>query len=148
MNLFFSFLSGVVFGIGLILSGMTDPSKVIGFLDVTGNWNPTLGFVMCGAIFVSFFAFRKASKLSVSLTGQTISIPSKRKIDIPLILGSIIFGIGWGLAGYCPGPGIASIATGNIKPFFFVLAMICGMFIHDRLLNMTRLLFSNKSSKE
>jgi uncharacterized membrane protein YedE/YeeE len=133
MALISSLIAGLLFGVGLILSGMTDPAKVIGFLDITGTWNPSLAFVMMGAISVSYFVFRIAGKQSTTILGQQIALPSNRKIDIRLILGSITFGIGWGLAGYCPGPALASIATGHEKPFIFVMAMLVGMTIYEAL---------------
>ena len=132
-----SLLAGLVFGIGLILSGMTNPAKIIGFLDFTGKWDPSLVFVMLGAIFVSFFAFRIAEKKSSTVLGQPISIPSKKDLDARLIAGSAIFGIGWGLAGYCPGPGLASIATGGLQPILFVIAMLVGMALYEALQNLT-----------
>jgi uncharacterized membrane protein YedE/YeeE len=131
MTLIFSLLAGLLFGIGLIFSGMTNPEKVIGFLDVTGKWDPSLLFVMLGAISISFFAFRLASKKSTSIFGQPMNIPTKKEIDLRLIVGSIIFGIGWGLAGYCPGPGITAIATSNLKPITFVIAMLFGMLVYE-----------------
>jgi uncharacterized protein len=131
ISLIFSLFAGLLFGVGLIFSGMTNPEKIIGFLDVTGKWDPSLLFVMLGAISISFFAFRRASKKSASILGQPMSIPTKKEIDVRLIVGSIIFGIGWGLAGYCPGPGIASIATSNLQPITFVIAMLFGMLAYE-----------------
>jgi uncharacterized protein len=130
-----SLLAGLIFGIGLILSGMTNPAKIIGFLDFTGKWDPTLMFVMLGAILVSFFAFRIAAKKSSTVLGQPISIPTKKDLDARLIAGSAIFGIGWGLAGYCPGPALASIATGGLQPILFVIAMLIGMALYEALQN-------------
>ncbi len=126
-----SLIAGLLFGVGLIISGMTNPDKIIGFLDIFGNWNPSLLFVMLGAVFISFFAFRHASKKSVSFLDQTISMPTKKDIDFTLIYGSIIFGIGWGLAGYCPGPAIATIATINSQAVVFVIAMLFGILIYE-----------------
>lgn len=131
MALISSLIAGLLFGVGLILSGMTDPAKVIGFLDVTGIWNPSLALVMMGAISVSYFAFRNAGKQSTTILGQQIALPSNRKIDIRLILGSITFGMGWGLAGYCPGPALASIATGHEEPILFVISMLVGIAIYE-----------------
>ena len=125
-----SLFAGLIFGLGLIISGMTDPAKVIGFLDVTGQWNYSLAFVMLGAISVSFFAFRIAKSTSKTVLGQPILIPSNSEIDTRLIMGSICFGVGWGLAGYCPGPAIASIVTG-IKPIIFVASMLLGMVLYQ-----------------
>jgi uncharacterized protein len=132
-----SLLAGLIFGIGLILSGMTNPAKIIGFLDFAGKWDPTLMFVMLGAILVSFFAFRVAAKRSSTVLGKPISIPTKKEFDARLIAGSAIFGIGWGLAGYCPGPGLASIVTGGLQPILFVIAMIIGMALYEALQNFT-----------
>ena len=131
MRLFSSFIAGLLFGVGLILSGMTDPAKVIGFLDIGGEWNPSLAFVMVGAISVSYFAFRAAQKQSTTIIGQPVIFPMKKEIDLSLIAGSITFGIGWGLAGYCPGPALASIATGHEKPIIFFVAMLIGMGIYE-----------------
>jgi uncharacterized protein len=131
ISLIFSLFAGLLFGVGLIFSGMTNPEKIIGFLDVTGKWDPSLLFVMLGAISISFFAFRRASKKSASILGQPMNIPTKKEIDVRLIVGSIIFGIGWGLAGYCPGPGIASIATSKLQPITFVIAMLFGMLAYE-----------------
>ncbi|MBL4835093.1 MAG: YeeE/YedE family protein [Pseudomonas sp.] len=131
MNILSAFLVGVVFGIGLILSGMTDPSKVQGFLDIAGLWDPSLGLVMGGAILVSSVAFFFASKRSRALLGEKIRMPSATEIDKRLVLGSFAFGAGWGLAGYCPGPAVASLATGMIEPVIFVVAMLAGMAIHE-----------------
>ena len=125
-----SLFAGLIFGLGLIISGMTDPVKVIGFLDVTGQWNYSLAFVMLGAISVSFFAFRIAKSTSKTVLGQPILIPSNSEIDTRLVMGSICFGVGWGLAGYCPGPAIASIVTG-IKPIIFVASMLLGMVVYQ-----------------
>ena len=99
-----SILSGLIFGLGLITSGMINPAKVIGFLDVTGFWDPSLGFVMLGAISVAYFSSKIARKRKLTYTGLPILLPKTSRIDSRLILGSATFGIGWGLAGYCPGP--------------------------------------------
>jgi uncharacterized membrane protein YedE/YeeE len=131
MRLLSSFIAGLLFGVGLILSGMTDPAKVIGFLDISGEWNPSLAFVMVGAISVSYFAFRSAQKRSTTIIGQPVIFSIKKEIDLSLIAGSITFGIGWGLAGYCPGPALASIATGDEKPIIFFVAMLIGMGIYE-----------------
>lgn len=120
-------LVGLVFGIGLIVSGMTDPSKVLGFLDVAGHWNPSLGLVMCGAIGVGIVAFRLASRRERSLLGDAMRLPTSRQIDRRLVFGGLAFGAGWGLAGYCPGPAVASLASGGAKPLVFFIAMLAGM---------------------
>lgn len=129
-----AFIAGIVFGLGLLLSGMTNPSKVIGFLDVTGNWDPSLIFVMIGAIGVSFFAFRHAKNRTHSYIREEIKLPVLQQIDKPLLLGAITFGIGWGMVGLCPGPALAVLTLGNYQVILFVLAMLLGMELH-RLIN-------------
>lgn len=124
-------MAGLLFGLGLILSGMSNPAKVIGFLDLAGNWDPSLGFVMAGAILVGLVAFRLARGRSVSLLGEPMQLPASRGIDRSLVLGSLTFGVGWGLAGYCPGPALASLASGGQKPLMFVLAMLAGMALYE-----------------
>ena len=131
MKYIISFLSGLIFGLGLIISGMTNPAKVIDFLDVTGLWDPSLGFVMLGAISIAYFSFKIARKRKLTYMGLPIILPKTNTIDTRLIFGSVTFGIGWGLAGYCPGPGITSILTGHIEPILFVIAMVSGMLIYE-----------------
>ena len=131
MKLFFALISGLLFGIGLIFSGMSDPSKVLGFLDVTGQWDPSLAFVLGGAVLVGSLVFPIASKRSQSLLGEVMQLPTAKQIDRRLVFGSITFGVGWGLAGYCPGPAIASLALGNLKPLLFVIAMLAGMGLFE-----------------
>jgi len=126
-----SFFSGLIFGIGLIVSGMTNPAKVIGFLDIAGAWDPSLGFVMLGAISVAFFSFRLAKKRKHTYTGIPILLPETKAIDLKLILGSTTFGVGWGLAGYCPGPALATIFTWQVAPLLFVSAMVLGMALYE-----------------
>ena len=123
------FLAGLLFGTGLLLSGMTDPCKVIGFLDVTGTWDPSLALVMGGAIAVSFLAFRVAKRRKASFLGAAFRLPISDKVDKPLIIGSLIFGVGWGLVGFCPGPAIVSMAAGQPKALIFGLAMFVGMLV-------------------
>lgn len=122
-------LVGLVFGIGLIVSGMTDPSKVLAFLDLAGHWDPSLGLVMGGAIGVGFVAFRFASRRERSLLGDAMRLPTATQIDRRLVLGGLAFGAGWGLAGYCPGPVLASLAAGGVKPLILFVAMLAGMGI-------------------
>ncbi len=124
---------GLLFGIGLILAGMTDPSKVLGFLDLAGLWDPSLAFVMGGAILVSVGAFALAKKRTVSFLGGAMHLPTSRVIDRRLVLGSLAFGAGWGLAGFCPGPALVSLGTGNPKAVVFVLAMLAGMALFEML---------------
>ncbi len=131
MQLLIAFVTGLVFGLGLIISGMTDPSKVIGFLDLAGNWDPSLAFVMAGAILVGLSAFRLARARTQAFLGGPFRVPTARHIDRRLVLGSLVFGAGWGLAGYCPGPALASLASGGGKPLVFTIAMLVGMVIFE-----------------
>ena len=131
MQILIAFVTGTIFGIGLILSGMTDPSKVIGFLDLAGHWDPSLAFVMGGAILVGVVAFRFASGREKSLLGDEMRLPTSSQVDRRLVLGSLAFGTGWGLAGYCPGPALVSIAQGGAQPLIFVAAMLAGMVIYE-----------------
>ena len=133
MSIFSSFLTGLVFGLGLILSGMANPGKVVSFLDLAGNWDPSLAFVMGGAVTVAFFAFRAAGRRSRSLLGSPIQVVRSREIDARLILGSATFGIGWGVAGYCPGPALVSLGTGHPKALIFLAAMLAGMLLYNSL---------------
>ena len=125
------FLVGLIFGIGLLLSGMSNPSKVLGFLDILGLWDPSLLLVMGGAVFVGLFAFHVAKTRTKNLLGGPLHIPSSKQIDYPLIIGAIFFGIGWGLAGFCPGPAIISFAQGQEKAMAFVFSMIAGMIVFE-----------------
>ena len=121
------FVVGLLFGLGLMLSGMTDPGKVIGFLDLFGTWDPSLALVMGGAIMVGFFAFTVAKKRTSTFLGGALRLPSNMDIDKKLVIGSLLFGAGWGLAGFCPGPALVSMADGQPKALVFVLAMLVGM---------------------
>ncbi|WP_231757106.1 YeeE/YedE family protein [Microbulbifer elongatus] len=123
-----AFASGLIFSVGLLLSGMANPEKVLGFLDLFGAWDPSLALVMGGAIAVGLPVFTLARKRERALLGGEIHLPTKRSLDRRLVLGSLAFGVGWGLAGFCPGPGI--VATGALQPgaAVFVLAMLAGMF--------------------
>ena len=127
MNALASFVAGLVFGVGLIVSGMTDPGKVIGFLDIAGNWDPSLAFVMAGAILVGFFAFMIAQRRTRNVLGGAMHLPQRRDIDARLIAGSVVFGVGWGLAGFCPGPALVSFGSGQDKAAVFVVAMLLAM---------------------
>jgi len=122
-----AFATGLIFGIGLIISGMTDPSKIIGFLDLTGSWDPSLAFVMGGAVAVGYIAFSLARRRQTAFLGGAIQLPTGRQIDRRLVFGSLAFGIGWGLAGYCPGPAVVSIGMGQEKAIVFAVAMVAGM---------------------
>jgi uncharacterized protein len=121
------FAVGLIFGLGLIVSGMTDPSKVLGFFNVTGAWDPSLAFVMGGAVIIGFFAFRHARDMKASLFGRVIMLNDSKAIDLRLVAGSVIFGIGWGLSGFCPGPAIVSLGTGQSAALIFVVAMGLGV---------------------
>ena len=127
------FLVGLLFGLGLILSGMTDPSKVLGFLDIFGLWDPSLALVMGGAIGVGFFAFAIAKKRIVNFLGGALHLPTSSQIDKPLVIGAVLFGAGWGLAGFCPGPALVSLASGQIKAAAFVVFMLTGMQLFELL---------------
>ena len=131
MQLLTALLAGLVFGLGLIVSGMTDPSKVTGFLDLVGVWDPSLALVMGGAIGVGLVAFRLARSRSKALLGGPMQLPTAHQIDRRLVLGGLMFGVGWGMAGYCPGPVLASLATGGSKPLIFTLAMLVGVAVFE-----------------
>jgi uncharacterized membrane protein YedE/YeeE len=131
MNLVSAFGAGLVFGIGLILSGMTDPGKVVGFLDIFGPWDPSLAFVMGGAVLVGLLAFALAHRRAKSLFGGAMHLPHNRDIDNRLVGGSLVFGIGWGLAGFCPGPALVALGAGIDQAAVFVAAMLFGMLIYD-----------------
>ena len=131
MNIFFSWLTGLIFGIGLIIAGMTNPAKVLGFLDITGLWDPSLAFVMVGGIMIASIGFLVAKKRTQSLLGLQMRFPTGKKIDRPLIIGGIMFGIGWGIAGICPGPALVLVGGGVFKGVIFVIAMLLGMALLD-----------------
>lgn len=131
MNILFAFASGLVFGIGLILAGMTDPAKILGFLDLGGLWDPSLLLVMGGAIAVGSIAFAFAKRRSLSLLGSPMQLPSARHIDRRLIGGNALFGIGWGLAGICPGPALVLLGAGATQGLVFVAAMLGGMALFE-----------------
>ena len=122
-------LSGLVFGLGLIVSGMVNPAKVLGFLDLAGAWDPSLALVMAGAVAVGFFAFLAAKKRTRSLIGAEMKLPTASAINRRLLAGSALFGVGWGVAGFCPGPGLAALGMGEPKALVFVAAMLVGMGI-------------------
>ena len=133
MNRLTEFLVGLLFGLGLILSRMTDPGKIIGFLDIFGAWDPSLAFVMMGAIAVGFVAFAIAKKRTTTILGGALRLPTASHIDKRLIIGSTVFGVGWGLAGFCPGPALVSMASGQIQALWFVSAMVAGMLAFEAL---------------
>jgi uncharacterized protein len=119
--------AGALFGVGLVLGGMTRPRKVIGFLDFGGNWDPSLACVMLGAVSVHFLGYRVVQGRAAPLLADEFALPTRRHIDARLVLGAAVFGIGWGLAGYCPGPGLVSLASGNLGAVVFVGTMLVGM---------------------
>lgn len=127
----FALLSGLVFGLGLILAGMANPAKVLAFLDLAGLWDPTLALVMGGAIAVGFVAFSIAGKRTSSFLGLPMNLPTSRIIDRRLVIGGLIFGMGWGLVGICPAPAFVLLGTGSIKGIIFLAAMLIGMGIFE-----------------
>lgn len=127
MTVLASLLAGLVFGVGLIVSGMADPSKVLGFLDLFGRWDPSLALVMAAAIAVGVIAFAVAGRRSRSLLGAEMKLPTARHIDRRLVAGSLLFGIGWGVAGFCPGPALVALGMGQAKAWVFVAFMLVGM---------------------
>jgi uncharacterized membrane protein YedE/YeeE len=132
MKVLMSLITGIVFGIGLVISGMTNPAKVIGFLDITGNWDYSLALVMGGAVVFNFFAFKLIKKRRASILGDAYECPTNRKIDKKLIIGSALFGIGWGLIGICPGPGIVNLVNLDPSILLFVISMLIGMGIYKQ----------------
>ncbi|MFY8087277.1 MAG: DUF6691 family protein [Rubrivivax sp.] len=127
-------LGGLVFGLGLLLSGMTDPGKVQGFLDITTRWDPSLALVMGGAVLVASLAFAWARRSPQSWLGAQRMWPSAGAIDTRLLAGGALFGLGWGLAGFCPGPALVALSAGMADAWIFVPAMLAGMALHDRFL--------------
>ena len=132
-KLLLSLLSGLVFGLGLIVSGMSNPAKVLGFLDLAGAWDPSLALVMGGAILVGVGAFAVAKKRTATFLGGALQLPTSNDIDKRLVVGGLLFGVGWGLAGYCPGPALTSLVSGSLKPVLFVAAMVAGMALFELL---------------
>ena len=122
-----AFAAGLLFGIGLVVSGMANPAKVLGFLDVTGAWDPSLAFVMAGAVAVGMIAFFVAGRRDASLLCTPMRLPDTRRIDRRLVGGSLMFGVGWGIAGFCPGPLLVALGMGYEKAFVFAAAMLVGM---------------------
>ena len=127
MRLLVALFSGVLFGLGLVISGMVNPAKVLGFLDVAGDWDPTLAFVMGGALLVAVPAFRVILKRPRLVLAEEFDLPAKKDLDARLLAGSALFGVGWGLAGFCPGPAVTALASGLTPVFVFVAAMVAGM---------------------
>lgn len=133
MQRLMAFICGVVFGLGLLLSGMVNPAKVLGFLDLAGQWDPSLGMVMLGAIGTALLPMQWSRKKTCSLLGSPMRIPALRTLDRRLVVGSLVFGVGWGIAGICPGPALALVLTGHWQIMVFVLAMLAGMAVYSRL---------------
>jgi len=131
-GLFSQYLIGVLFGLGLIISGMSNPQKILGFLDLAGLWDPSLIFVMLGAVLVGLGGFYVVRKRTEAFFGGAMHLPKRRDITKPLIIGSLIFGAGWGIAGFCPGPAIVALGAGHLKAFIFLVAMLAGMEICER----------------
>ncbi len=125
-----AFLCGLVFGAGLIISQMSNPAKVIGFLDITGNWDPSLALVMAGAVAVFGVLYRLALRQGTPLLAPRFILPEKDSLDAPLMVGALVFGVGWGLGGFCPGPAIVSAAFGDARVWAFVAAMIAAMLVY------------------
>lgn len=123
--------SGLLFGFGLLVSGMANPEKVLGFLDIAGLWDPSLAFVMGGAILVGLVAFAIARKRTLSFLGFSMRVPGQSHVDKRLIIGGLLFGVGWGIAGICPGPGLVGLGAGELKSAVFVASMIVGMGVFE-----------------
>ena len=131
-----SIICGIIFSIGLGISGMTQPQKVIAFLDIFGEWNPSLAFVMGGAV-LSYLAIQLLIQrnFSIPVLGGSFQIPTRKDLDRSLIIGALLFGSGWGLGGYCPGPAITSLGSGSLNALLFVVAMGVGMLLADRVIS-------------
>ncbi|OQX34651.1 MAG: hypothetical protein B0D91_12090 [Oceanospirillales bacterium LUC14_002_19_P2] len=128
-------LSGLLFGAGLAISGMLNPEKVLGFLDITGHWDPTLALVMGGALLVNIPVTRWILKQPAPKVAASFTLPSLTQVDKPLVVGAVLFGVGWGLVGLCPGPAITLLAGGNLQVVLFVSAMLAGLWLQPILTN-------------
>jgi len=131
MGLLTALFSGLLFGVGLMVSGMANPAKVLGFLDIAGQWDPSPAFVTAGAIAVGSVAFLLAKRRKKSLLGRSIQIPTGKQVTLRLVMGSAVFGVGWGLAGFCPGPALVAMGAGFPKAWGFVGAMLAGMGVFE-----------------
>lgn len=129
MKLLISYLSGLIFGVGIAISGMANPAKVLNFFDVAGSWDPSLAFVMGGALITTFIGYRFVLKRPAPTLAESFQIPTRRDLDLPLIGGSAVFGIGWGIAGFCPGGALPALGTGRTEVFIFVGALLVGIVI-------------------
>jgi uncharacterized membrane protein YedE/YeeE len=125
-----SMLAGLLFGLGLAMSGMIQPAKVVGFLDLFGNWDPSLALVMAGGLVVTAVGYRLVLRRETPLFADVFHVPKMRNIDRPLLIGAALFGVGWGIGGYCPGPGVAALATLGVDPIVFVAFMLLGFGLH------------------
>jgi uncharacterized membrane protein YedE/YeeE len=133
MPIFMALLAGVLMGLGLAVSGMINPAKVLNFLDLAGDWDPTLVIVMASALLTTMVGYRLVLRRETPLFAASYSLPGRREIDLRLITGAALFGFGWGLAGFCPGPAIAALTTLRAEPFIFVAAMAVGMVLMKHL---------------
>lgn len=134
MKNFLAFIFGSIFSLGLMISGMSNPKNVLDFLDLFGQWNPSLAFVMIGAILIAIVPFQRVirAKTPRTIFNEPIELPKQRQIDAQLIIGSLLFGLGWGISGICPGPGFTLIGLGHYQVFYFIGAMLISVFIYDR----------------
>lgn len=133
MAKFSAFIAGLIFGMGLLLAGMANPAKVLAFLDLAGLWDPSLALVMVGAIGVALLPFSWMKKKEKSLLGAPMQLPQKRTLDRRLVIGSLVFGVGWGIAGICPGPAVVNLSTGSWQAVLFFIAMLAGMALFARI---------------
>jgi len=131
MYALFAFVAGLVFGIGLLVSGMVNPAKVIGFLDLAGQWDPSLALVMAGAVAIGAIGFFVAGRRKATILGTPMLLPTTRAIDRRLVVGGAVFGVGWGLAGFCPGPALVALGIGHPKAIVFTVAMLAGMLAFE-----------------
>jgi uncharacterized membrane protein YedE/YeeE len=129
MRLITTYLIGLIFGVGISISGMANPAKVLNFFDIAGTWDPSLAFVMAGALIVTFVGYRFVLKRPAPLMSPTFQLPTRRDLDLPLIGGSAVFGVGWGIAGFCPGGALPALGTGQRDVFVFVAALLLGIII-------------------
>ena len=127
MKLFFAYLSGLIFGVGISISGMANPAKVLNFFDIAGTWDPSLAFVMGGALIVTFIGYRFVLKRPTPFMETGFQLPTRRDLDVPLIGGSTVFGVGWGIAGFCPGGAVPALGTGRSEVLIFVTALLAGI---------------------
>ncbi|RKG30399.1 YeeE/YedE family protein [Acinetobacter guerrae] len=132
MKNIFAFIFGSIFSLGLMISGMSNPEKVLSFLDIWGAWDASLAFVMIGAIIVAFIPFQRAVRRPMTIFKEKIDLPKKMQIDKDLIIGSLIFGVGWGIAGICPAPALTLIGLGHYQALYFIVAILLGIIVHRK----------------